>query len=94
MDDLTFEYLRPNGDQLVKMACLREAAKAYVQTLEMYLPEGPDRTYALRKFREVAMWANVAITRHSDGSPRDLQIETPDYPPNHPAPGDLGSVPP
>ena len=37
---------------------------------EALIPDGPDKTYMLRKFREVAMWANIAITRNPDGSPR------------------------
>jgi hypothetical protein len=34
------------------------------------MPAGPDRTYAIRKVREVGMWANVAVTRDADGTPR------------------------
>ena len=35
--------------------------------------EEPDKTYVLRKLREVAMWANVSLTRHADGAPREDQ---------------------
>lgn len=52
------------------MAACRVAAKEYAETLELELPDGPDKTFILRKLRTVAMWANVAITRNSDGSPR------------------------
>lgn len=48
----------------------REAAKAYALVLIELLPEGPDKTYTLRKLREVAMWVNIGITRQSDGTPR------------------------
>jgi hypothetical protein len=34
------------------------------------VPDGPDKTYILRKLREVSMWVNVAITRFSDGAAR------------------------
>lgn len=94
MDETTFEYLKPTEAQLMAMAELRKAAKTYSNYLVTYLPDGPDKTYTLRKLREVAMWANVALTRHADGSPRtDGHGVKPDYPLNHPAPGDLGSVP-
>ena len=70
MHPTTFEYLKPTEDQLTQMATVRAAAKQFAATLDANLPDGPDKTYALRKFREVAMWANVAITRQPDGSPR------------------------
>lgn len=67
----TFEYLKPSDDQIADMAVVREATKQYALTLERLLPDGPDKTYALRKVREIGMWANVAITRLPDGTPRD-----------------------
>lgn len=70
MHKSTFEYLKPTDTQVVEMTTVREAAKRYAETLEVYLPDGPDKTYTLRKLREVAMWANIAITRQADGSPR------------------------
>jgi hypothetical protein len=66
----TFDYLEPTLDQLASMKLLREAAKTYAATVEQLSPEGPDKTYALRKLREIAMWVNVTITRQADGSPR------------------------
>lgn len=67
----TYEYLQPTDDQIERMVRVRAAAKAFSDVLERELPDGPDKTYLLRKLREVAMWANVAITRQPDGSPRD-----------------------
>ena len=55
---------------MAKMEELRKAAKGYADCLEAALPDGPDKTYVLRLHRTVAMWANVAITRHPDGAPR------------------------
>ena len=67
----TFEYLKPTDEQLERMARLRAAARVFADALEAELPaNSPDTTYCLRKHREVAMWANVAITRNPDGSPR------------------------
>lgn len=70
MERTTFEYLTPTEDQKKQMAVVRTAAAAYADVLDGELPNGPDKTYLLRKLREVAMWANITITRQSDGSPR------------------------
>ena len=71
MDNSTFEYLKPTDQQATDMAALRLAAKHYAETIETLVPEGPDKTYTLRKLREVAMWVNIAVTRQPNGSPRD-----------------------
>jgi hypothetical protein len=94
----TFQYLKPTPEQADLMRQLRDATTRYAAMVDQLLPDGPDKTYILRKLRETAMWVNVAITRHPDGSPRHDAREKweqrePDYPAEHPAPGDLGSVP-
>ncbi len=73
----TFNHLLPTEEQKADMATVRAAAKAFSDVLEAKLPEGPDKTYLLRKNREVAMWANIAITRLSDGTPRPDPAATP-----------------
>jgi len=70
MHSSTYEYLKPTDDQMAAMAKVREAAKVYNDVLEAHLPDGPDKTHCIRNHRSNAMWANVAITRHADGSPR------------------------
>jgi hypothetical protein len=70
MHPSTYEYLKPTDEQMEKMARVRAAAKAYSDVLAAELPDGPDKTHVLRNHRSNAMWANVAITRHPDGSPR------------------------
>lgn len=60
----------PNEAQIAQMGVMGQAAKIYADTIERTLLDGPDKTYALRKLREVAMWANVTIMRNPDGSPR------------------------
>jgi hypothetical protein len=70
LSDKTFGYLKPTDDQSADMEEAREAARVYAGVIEVVLPDGPDKTYVLRKLREVAMWVNVAITREADGSPR------------------------
>ena len=66
----TFEYLKPTDVQIVNMARLRELSARYAGSLDVALKDGPDKTYILRKVREIAMWVNVAVTREADGTPR------------------------
>jgi len=67
----TFQYLNPTDAQKATMQVLRAAFSDLVSNVEDNVPDGPDKTYIIRKLRECAMWANVAITRQPDGSPRD-----------------------
>lgn len=66
----TYEYLKPSEKQLALMAKVREAARVYNDILDTCLPDGPDKTFVIRAHRSNAMWANVAITRLPDGTPR------------------------
>lgn len=70
MHTKVFEYLSPTDQQVSAMGEMRAAAKAYASKIEAVVPDGPDRTYLMRKLREVQMWVNVAITRQPDGAPR------------------------
>jgi hypothetical protein len=70
MHQSTFEYLIPQPDQIETMNRVREAAGIFNAVLEKELPDGPDKTFTIRNHRTTAMWANVAITRQPDGSPR------------------------
>tara|TARA_R110000868_G_scaffold9692_1_gene47814 strand:- start:2 stop:217 length:216 start_codon:yes stop_codon:yes gene_type:complete len=71
MHPSTFEYLKPTDEQVEKMAKVRAAAKVYSDILDEVLPDGSDKTFVLRAHRSNAMWANVAITRYPDGTPRE-----------------------
>lgn len=70
MHKQAFESLQPTDNQNSAMHAARKAAAVYADAIEALVPAGPDKTYILRKLREVAMWVNVAITREADGSPR------------------------
>jgi len=70
MHSSTYEYLKPTDEQVEQMARVRAAAKVYSDVLEKELPDGPDKTFVIRAHRSNAMWANVAITRLPDGTPR------------------------
>lgn len=71
MHESTFGYLQPTDEQKEVMNRAREAAKIYADYIDGIVPDGPDKTYLIRKFREVAMWVNIAITRQPDGTPHD-----------------------
>ena len=66
----TFNYLKPTDQQISDMAWLHERTRLYAEAVEVRLPDGPDKTYILRRIRETAMWINVALTREADGTPR------------------------
>ena len=70
MHPSTYEYLNPTDEQKAQMAMIREASRLYGEALDKYLPDGPDKTFVIRAHRSNAMWANVAITRLPDGTPR------------------------
>lgn len=70
MHPSTYEYLLPTDEQKERMARVRLAAKVFNDVLDEELPEGPDKTFTVRAHRSNAMWANVAITRLPDGTPR------------------------
>lgn len=70
MHPSTFEYLKPTDVQIEQMAKARIACANCAIELQLSVPDGPDKTYLLRKLREVSMWANIAITRNPDGSPK------------------------
>lgn len=71
MHPATFEYQSPTDEQKKDMADVREAAAEFASVIDVHVPDGPDKTYALRTLRTVAMWCNVAITRQPDGAPRE-----------------------
>lgn len=70
MHPSTFEYLKPTDAQLKTMEGLRKDFAAFCRSIEAAVPDGPDKTYLIRELRKCGMWANVAITRQPDGSPR------------------------
>jgi hypothetical protein len=70
MHESTFNYLAPTDKQKEDMAIVRGKFMELYFGIDGFIPDGPDKTYMIRQLREVAMWANIAITRQADGSPR------------------------
>lgn len=71
LHESTFGYLKPNDRQMEIMGHARAAFARIAAQLEQLLPDGPDKTHVMRILRTAGMWANVAITRQPDGSPRE-----------------------
>jgi hypothetical protein len=70
LHDTTFGYLKPSDEQIDEMQNVRAAFAVFVAHIEKTLPDGADKTYIIRQLRDCAMWANVALTRQADGTPR------------------------
>lgn len=70
LHESTFEYYKPTVKQALDMGEARAAAAKYAEVIDTLVPLGPDKTFILRELRGLAMWVNVAITRHADGTPR------------------------
>jgi hypothetical protein len=66
----TFDYLSPTTEQTQRMQRIRDAANIFCEAIDQAVPDGPDKTYAIRLLRTLAMWCNVSITRQPDGAPR------------------------
>jgi hypothetical protein len=73
MHHSTFQYLSPTLEQVKTMAIVRDGFALLASLLLDHLPDGDDKTHAMRTLRTAGMWANVSITRNDDGSPRDRQ---------------------
>ncbi len=60
----------PTPKQLEDMDVCRSLFKEFINKIDSYIPDGPDKTYVMRQLRDSAMWVNISITRNADGSPR------------------------
>lgn len=57
-----FDSVEPTEEQAQAMFTLRGYFRTMLARLEDYAPPSPQRTLAIRKLEEAAMWANKAIT--------------------------------
>jgi hypothetical protein len=48
-----------DAEQEANVRICREAISSCEQTLVLLLPEGADKDYVLRKFREIEMWVTM-----------------------------------
>ena len=65
-----FNSVAPSDAQLLAMQKVRASAREFFEVLERLVPDGPDKTYVVRKLMEVMMWANRSIMHRPDGAPR------------------------
>jgi hypothetical protein len=70
MHESTFQYLKPTDAQTETMNKVRHQFGLITAHMLAELPDGPDRDHVIRLLRTAAMWANISITRHADGTPR------------------------
>lgn len=56
-----FTYHRPNEGQTTRLQELREGALKFAILINERVPDGPDKSAAIRKLRECVMTANAAI---------------------------------
>lgn len=56
-----FTYHAPTPDQIERYQALRDAAKELAYLIVALVPDGPDKSAAIRKLRETVMTANAGI---------------------------------
>lgn len=59
-----FEYQAPDGEQIRKIADVRDMCKALYHHLIDILPPSVERSEAIRRLEEVSMWANKGIVMY------------------------------
>jgi hypothetical protein len=56
-----FTYHKPTQDQQIRYTHIREGGLNLAQLIIGYCPNSPEKEEALKKLREVVMWANASI---------------------------------
>ena len=59
-----FTYHAPKGDQEERYSILRLEAKNLAFCIEAHCPNSREKSLAMTKLEEAAMWANAAIARN------------------------------
>lgn len=62
--DHWFTYQPPTPEQIPKYIELREKAREYAHAINRLVPDGADKTAALRQLRLTNMAANTALACH------------------------------
>ena len=73
-----FTYHAPTPEQLVAYNEIRTAAKIYAETVNKHVPDGADKTAAMRTIRNSVMQANLAVACYvgAPKRPTIAQLET------------------
>ncbi len=56
-----FTYHAPSLDQVMFYGEIRQAALDFAEVIEEFVPDGADKSAAIRKIREAVMTANAGI---------------------------------
>lgn len=64
MNDNTFDYQKPTEASLEILTIIRAAAKEYAKILIKTLPESREKSIAITKIEETAMWANKSVVQN------------------------------
>lgn len=64
-----FDYHQPSSGQVTRITTIRRAHKALLLVIWENVPEGADRTCAVRKLHETMMTCNKAIVLELDPRP-------------------------
>lgn len=59
-----FTYHSPNGEQVERMAGIRQECKNLAAKILQDTPASREQSLALTSLEEVSMWANAAIARN------------------------------
>lgn len=58
-----FTYHKPDPEKAVKHREVRDAIQDLAETLDIWLPDGREKTLVLIKLEEAMFWANASIAR-------------------------------
>ncbi len=59
-----FTYQPPNGEQVARMASIRQECKNLAAKILQDTPPSREQSLALTSLEEVSMWCNAAIARN------------------------------
>jgi hypothetical protein len=60
-----------SDDKQATLQALQEAAHTYASHVIELVPDGTDKTYLMRKFHEVTMWVQIAVSREMHAEKRE-----------------------
>jgi hypothetical protein len=58
-----FKYHAPKPDQVDHYVSLRDKAKSLAEMINLYCPEGREKSLSITALEECVMWANSSIAR-------------------------------
>lgn len=59
-----FTHHPPDADDVVMHENIRATARRFAEDLNMWLPEGREKSLAITHLEEVVFWANAAVARN------------------------------